>query len=311
MAKIINFLKELPFAICGLILGLVSLGNLLIAKGYHFAGGIYGSLGLLLMFVVLLKVIFTAKELIKSFDDPIVSSISPTFSMALMVICVFLNNFFPDLIIIKLIWWLAVIIQFALMIYFIFKHILPHPVGLSEVYPSWFITFVGIGVISNTSPAFHLGMGQIIIWVALFLYFLLLPIIFKRIFIFKNFQKSVYPLITILTAPGSLCLAGYLTVVDAKGISFTIFLFCLSQLLYLITLITVIKKYSTDFYPSYAAYTFPLVISATAIHLFIANFELTQLTILANFELLLAVVVVSLVFIKYLAFLAKQAIKLS
>lgn len=126
------------------------------------------------------------------------------------------------------------------MAYFVALHILPQKVGMGHVYPSWFITFVGLGVIPNTATVFNIEIGRIVLWPALLFYFILLPIITHRIFIFKKMHESTLPLITILTAPGSLCLAAYLTVTESKSNLFVLCLFLLSQLIYLATVVLVI-----------------------------------------------------------------------
>ncbi|MCI1842063.1 MAG: C4-dicarboxylate ABC transporter, partial [Lactococcus lactis] len=43
-SKFISFLKQIPLPICGLILGLISLGNLLYSKGYDILGNLYDML---------------------------------------------------------------------------------------------------------------------------------------------------------------------------------------------------------------------------------------------------------------------------
>ncbi|EKZ0224533.1 C4-dicarboxylate ABC transporter, partial [Enterococcus faecalis] len=49
-----KFLRKVPIPICGLILGMVSLGNLLYSLGYATIGTIYCVLGSLLMILVIL-----------------------------------------------------------------------------------------------------------------------------------------------------------------------------------------------------------------------------------------------------------------
>ena len=39
---------------------------------------------------------FTMKHALSTLDDPIIASVSPTFTMALMVICVFLDRIFTN-----------------------------------------------------------------------------------------------------------------------------------------------------------------------------------------------------------------------
>lgn len=142
----LNFLKKIPIPICGLILGMVSLGNLLYSKGFTFLGNIFDLVGLFFMFLIMLKLIFTMRHLLEALKDPIVGSVSPTFTMAWMVICVFLNRIFPHSSLVYFIWLCAIFLHFLLMAYFVALHILPQKVGMVHVYPSWFITFVGLGL---------------------------------------------------------------------------------------------------------------------------------------------------------------------
>ncbi|QQC73963.1 TDT family transporter [Lactococcus garvieae] len=305
----LNFLKKIPIPICGLILGMVSLGNLLYSKGFTFLGNTFDLVGLFFMFLIMLKLIFTMRHLLEALKDPIVGSVSPTFTMAWMVICVFLNRIFPHSSLVYFIWLLAIFLHFLLMAYFVALHILPKKVGMVHVYPSWFITFVGLGVIPNTATVFNLEIGRIVLWPALLFYFILLPIITHRIFIFKKMHESTLPLITILTAPGALCLAAYLTVTESKSNLFVFGLFLLSQLIYLATVVLVIPLLRLPFYPSYAAFTFPLVISATAVHLMAQSYPAftALLTPLSVIELVIAFFAVTYVLIRYSYFLVKKA----
>ncbi|MGL9730698.1 TDT family transporter [Enterococcus sp. DIV0756] len=306
-----NFLKTIPIPICGLILGTVSLGNLLFSEGFERIGNLFCYIGLVMMIVFLFKIIFTFKDTIAALRNPIVASVAPTFTMALMVIAAFLERLFPQLMLNDCLWLTAIILHLALMGYFITVHILPVEVTLEYVYPSWFITFVGIGVIPNTSSTFVKEIGEIAVWVALISYLILLPIMLKRIVHKKRFEDSAIPLITIMTAPGSLCLAGYLSVCKNVSFPLVILLLLLSQLIYLCIVLNMKKMLKVGFYPSYAAFTFPLVISATAI--FKASkvlenrpflFELTQS--LSIFETILAILVVCYVLIKYFSHLYTQ-----
>ncbi|MGL9969162.1 TDT family transporter [Enterococcus sp. DIV1420a] len=305
-----DFLKKVPIPICGLILGLVSLGNLLFSEGFVLLGNIYSWIAICLMGIILLKIVLTMKHTINTLNDPVVASVAPTFTMAWMVICVFLNRIFGDIRLIYYIWLAIIILHFILMIYFVAVHIFPIKIELEHIYPSWFITFVGIGVIPNTSEVFIKEWGRIMIWVALFFYIILLPIIYKRI-IEKEMHESAIPLITIMTAPGSLCLSGYLSIGGNKSILLISLLFVLSQFIYFCTIFSLKKLLMIRFYPSYAAFTFPLVISATAMYKIYLFFQLLVpyaniLKSLFIIETFIAVLIVSYVLIRYLRFLCQQ-----
>ena len=151
--------------------------------------------------------------------------------MALMVICVFLDRIFTNAAWINVLWIGAVILHFILMIYFVAVHIFPTKIELEHIYPSWFITFVGIGVIPNTLNCLSMSWEKLF-WVALFFYLLLLPILIKRITKSKEMPESTIPLLTIMTAPGSLCLAGYISMGGHLYMPLVVFLLILSQCIY-------------------------------------------------------------------------------
>lgn len=306
-----DFLKIIPIPICGLILALVSLGNLLKIDGLPKFGNAVGLIGIALMGLVVFKVIFTFKHTLSHMNNHIVASVAPTFTMALMVICTYFLEFEAIQPYLSYIWLGIVFLQFVLMLYFAYFFLLSKSVEIHHVYPSWFIIFVGIGVISITSSNFYPEFGRWIFWLALSFYLLLLPIILYRVVHVKNMEESTLPLITIIAAPGSLCLTGYLNAFDNENILLVTLLIVLSQGLYFVILTKLPKLLAIDFYPSYAAFTFPLVISAMAITT-AANFYIERgytaylLHWVAALESILAFMIVFYVLFKYIHYLLKQ-----
>ncbi|MFJ7666716.1 TDT family transporter [Lysinibacillus sp. NPDC097195] len=306
-----NFLKNIPLPICGLILALVSLGNLLKTESMPIFGSIIGLIGMILMSFVLFKIMFTFKHTLANLQNPIVASVAPTFTMSCMVICTYFLHFESIKPLLSWLWLGIVCLHFILMFYFTYNFLVVKSVRIQDIYPSWFITFVGIGVITITSINFYPEFGRWIFWLTLALYLILLPIILYRVFRVKNMEDATMPLITIIAAPGSLCLTGYLNAFDDKNILIVTLLFALSQGLYFIILSQLPKLLAVDFYPSYAGFTFPLVISATAITA-TTNFY-HQLGIssalfhwLAILESIIAFIIVFYVLYKYVMFLSQQ-----
>lgn len=311
MKEMKTFLKCVPLPMCGLILGLAALGNLLFIEGYATSSAVFFVIALVMMVPVLLKIMITPRQVLADLKNPIVASVAPTFTMAWMLICTFLKRLVPMFYLINWLWLMAVGLHFILMLYFVMVHILPDKLKFANIYPSWFITFVGIGVISNTAKIFALTLGKIIIWVALALYFILLPVILKRISQYRQMKEGTWPLITILAAPGSLCLSGYLTVITDKSLPFIIFLVILSQTLYFAILYFFKTMLKVKFYPSYGAFTFPMVITATVMsktyQLFADNPAIAELLrVLMVFETWVAVLIVCYVLICYLNYFVQQ-----
>lgn len=308
----ITILKKLPMAICGMILGIASLGNLFISLQMPTIGLTFGILSMVLMFLVLLKVLLTFNHAVQEITNPISAATLPTFTMALMVIATYWGNWgFHTFGLI--IWCVAIVVQLTITSVFVYLHLIKATIGIERVYPSWFVTFVGFGVAPVTASQFIPSVGRALLYLALGLYVILLPIVIYRLVKYHEMNEGVLPFITIVAAPASLCLTGYLNSFAEINVPFAIFLGILAQVLYLSTLLTMARIYISakhsllHFFPSFAAFTFPLVISATGLFTLLKRFphaELTPLfTGLAYIELVVATVVIFFVLGHYLRFI--------
>ncbi|EOO27884.1 hypothetical protein IIU_05867 [Bacillus cereus VD133] len=307
----VNFLKSIPIPICGLILALVSMGNLIKLQGFITFGNVIGIIGIILESLILLKIIFQWEHTVDTLKNPIVASVSPTFTMGLMTICTYFVGFFSNSNYIKVIWLIIIVIHFILMIYFSYFFLISKKISITDIYPSWFIVYVGMGDISVTSNNFYPELGRNMFWITFALYIILLPVILKRVFIVKNMEEPTLPLITIIAAPGSLCLTGYMNAFNDKNLFFIIALLALSQILYFIVIGHLPRLLKLKFYPSYAAFTFPLVISATAVTTVNTYFNFLGMnnfliSLLAIMESIVAFIIVLYVLFRYLSFLMRE-----
>lgn len=303
-----KFLSMLPLPICGLILGLVSLGNLLKSIGFDVIGMIIGMIGITGMLLIVMKLIFLFKPTVLLLKDPIVGSVAPTFSMSLMVICTYLAAYPPLASLASYLWLTAIGIHVGLVAYFTYIHVIKTQITMTSIYPSWFILYVGFGIITVTGNMFYPAIGQFFFWVALCGYVLLLPVILRRILFTKHLPTATLPLLTIVAAPGSLCLTGYLKGFQHPNLGLVMVLLAVSQALYFFILLCLPTLLKLPFFPSYGAFTFPLVISATAIgtgNQFLTALEHPSrgLSVLANMECGIALMMVGYVLIRYVAFL--------
>lgn len=81
---------------------------------------------------------------------------------------------------------------------------------------------------------------------------------------YKEVPDPAKPLICIYAAPASLCIAGYVQSVTPKSYGFLLGMFAAACLLYIFALVKAAGYLRLPFYPSYASFTFPFVISAIA-----------------------------------------------
>lgn len=303
-----RFLKSIPLPICGLILAIVSLGNLFKDYQHLLIGDFLGMIGIALILVIVLKIISAPQDTLTDLHDPIIASVAPNFSMALLIAATFFTAY-PVLA--NSIWYLGVILQYGLLVYFTWRFVGTQQLRFTQIYPSWFIIYVGIGVIPLTAANFNPLLGQITFWLALSAYLGLLPFVIWRVLFVRQMPEATLPLITVMAAPGSLCLAGYLRDFAHPQTFLLWGLVILAQLAYLFVLFLMPRLAQVPFCPSYAAFTFPLVISALAMTYLVDYLQkggqhLVWLQLAARGESLIALVVVGCISLRYLKYLRRQ-----
>jgi exfoliative toxin A/B len=302
-----NFIKKIPVPIGGLMLALAVCGNLLLSYGaiYRILFGIISGLLLLLL---ILKVTFDTKGVVDSFKNPVIASVVPTFSMGLMILATYINPYAHSISFV--IWVIGLLLHCLLIVHFTVKFIFKF--DIKKVFPSYFVVYVGIVVASITAPAYNLiSIGKGAFWFGFITYLCLLPIVIYRTFIIKSIQEPALPTISIFAAPASLCLAGYLACFQIKSIYMLGFLGGLSFLMFLGVILYLPKMLKLKFYPSYSAFTFPLVISAVAMkqlngYLVKSEQPIYMLKYFVKFQELLAVLIVFYVLIRYFKFIFQQ-----
>lgn len=171
----------------------------------------------------------------------------------------------------KVIWFIGLILHVILIIYFTKEFVLKF--GIKKVFTSWYIVYVGIVAMNINCADFGMqSLGKIVFWFGFASTLILLALVTYRYMIIKDFAPPAIPLFCIYTAPVSLCLAGYMNTFTPPEPSLIYFMLILSLLIYLIVLVNLPRFLAMPFYPSYAAFTFPFVISAVAVKLTTAKF---------------------------------------
>ena len=299
-------LKKIPLPFCGVALGFAALGNLLSTYSFGpLVKNICGGISVFILIILIIKFLTDMNGFKEDMKNPIMASVFGTFSMAMMI----LGGYqVPHPAFAKALWCLGIIIHLILIIYFTMTFVVKF--DLKKVFASWFIVYVGIVASSINSKALGMqNLGQIFFWFGFIAVLILLVVVTKRYLTLKEIPDPAKPIFCIYTAPVSLCLAGYMQAFDQKNAVLIYFMAMLSILLYIIVLINLPKFLSLPFFPSYAAFTFPFVISAIAIKMatnFFNNVNpgLASVTkILFNIQTWIAVVLVVYTLLRYLGFI--------
>lgn len=301
-----SLIRKTPIPIAGLMLGLAGLGNLVVGYGIYYRY-LAGLLSFLITILLIIR-LFMSKDTLKSeFDNPIVASVTPTFFMGLMILATYLKEIIPSLAI--YIWYFAIILHISWILWFTIRFIFNFK--LKQVFPSFFIVYVGLVVASVTAPVFNnLKLGQFIFYFGFVAYLILLPVVIYRVLFFKNIKSPALPTITIFTAPAALCLAGYLSSFSENNFTLTAVLTLLTIVMLLGVTIYLPRMIKIGFYPSFSAFTFPYVISAIGLKMsakFWQNkFGFNWFKYLAGITEILAIGLVLFVLLAYINFFYKS-----
>lgn len=303
-----DIIKKVPVPICGVMLGVAALGNLLqsYSEGIRSICGIVAAL---LLILALLKLIMFPGMIKEDMNNPIMASVAGTFPMALMLLSVYMKPligrgaFF--------IWVLAILLHIALIIYFTVKFIFR--LQMPKVFASYYIVYVGIVAAAVTAPAYEqLSVGAASFWFGFIALIVLLALVTMRYIKYREVPEPAKPLICIYAAPTSLCVAGYVQSVSPKSYSFLMGMFVAASILYIFALAKAVGCLKLPFYPSYSAFTFPFVISAiaskqTAACLANMGRPIPALQYVVLIETMIAVILVVYTLVRFLGFIFAKA----
>lgn len=294
-------LKKFPVAVCGLALGLASLGNLLPAF-WPPLRYVCGGVSFLILLAFTIRALTDFGSIRKELENPVAFSVLPTYTMAVMLLSGYAKPFAGDAAV--AVWFAALALQFVIMAAFVRTFVVKF--NIENVFPSWFVMFVGIVVASVTSPVMEQKeVGRLVFFAGFTLYMALLPVVLYRVLKIGGIPQPARPTAAIFTAPANLCFVGYMSAFDEKSVALAVFMIMISLIFWLAVVFSLPKLLRLPFFPSYSAFTFPFVISATAYKAGSAFFTgalAGALGALSLFALIIAVAAVLYVLLRYCMF---------
>ncbi|MCL1090454.1 TDT family transporter [Shewanella profunda] len=299
---------KLPSPMAGLALAIASLGWTWesVLPSLNGMGQLIGAIiASILLLLLAGKFLLHPNILTNELSHPVVASVIPTFTMALMVISKMLGHYLPNAGL--TLWVVAIVIHVIFLGAFIYYRAIDFK--LEHMVPSWFVPPIGIIVAAVSFPAegYRWLVNAILVF-GMLVYLVMLPLMLYRLIFCQAVPDAAKPTIAILAAPASLLLAGYLTVCQQPSIALVALLVSIAVLMTCIVYLAFFHLLKLPFSPSYAAFTFPMVIGATALFktstwlMQYRHFEKLAMWInyLADVELLVATVIVIYVVLRYL-----------
>ena len=263
-----KFIKTIPMATCGLSLALAALGNLLLPLSNGAAiRYICGILSFAVLIIFAMKVFLDRPHAREELKTPVPLSILPTATMAAMLLTTYIRPYIPEIALV--IWYAAIVVHVGIILVFIKRFVLNFKLG--TVFPSWFIVGIGIVAASVTAPVMGaVFIGQIAFYIGLALYFVILPLVVLRMNKIKTFPEPLRKTVAIFAAPMSLLVVGYFSSFVHQGQDNPALVYAMltiAAVSYIYVTCMMFSLLKIDFYPTYAAFTFPYVISAAAFRL--------------------------------------------
>jgi len=254
-------LRNIPSALSGLALGVVSLGWLWSRVAENESISLLAALvASVLLIAVALKFLLQPQTLKQDLACAQAGSVIATFSMASMIVGNIFYQQYGD--IGRYLWAAMVAAHLLILLNFVTQVFKYH--RLSAL-PSWFVPTVGIIVAVVTNPDILPETATLpVVHFGIVCYLILLPLVLLRVYqgALTEVQK---PLLAIFSAPPSLCLLGYLTVTESPESSLLVLLTGFAILSTFSVYVLLIPLLRGGFSPALAACTFPLVVSASAL----------------------------------------------
>lgn len=276
---------NLPLPFSGLILAIFALANLVKSYSISLYNGL-SVLGLVLLVMMTIRILFKINDFTKGLKHPLVSSVLPTYSMAIILASGYLRAFeFAPLL-----WYLGIILHLLFIVNYTTRFLFKFE--LKNIFPSIFIVYIGI--VCSSVVSYQADISRILLYFAMIVYIPLLILVIYRMLKIP-LPNPAKPTFMIFAAPVSLCLAGYLSIAETSPVSIWALLI-VSQVFYLLAIYKIYTLIQLDFGPSFAAFTFPLVISAIALKKSMIVLAIQEISFLVHLETIIAMVMVTYIF---------------
>ena len=310
-----NNFKNVPTPLGGLALGISSLG-LLWQFLFQFGQAFTAIISSCLLVLLFLKYVLNPALIISDLKHPVLGSVLPTFCMALMIVSTFIAKFSASIALTM--WLFAIVLHFVLFV--LFCYFQNQNRNIKNVLPSWFIPPIGI-VAGTVTFQHHLPiyeafepLAHFLLYYGFAFYVITLPIVLYRWLFLGAIPDAAKPTLGVIAAPASLTLAGYLFMEQNLNLSFMEGYILLAIIMTVSVYLLLLKLLKMNFSVGMSAYTFPLVISATAmakLSFYLAENSVnlwlsTWIYYSAQIELVLATLIVCYISVKYLQHYLKR-----
>lgn len=283
------------------------------AFGFHFGVGLvlllvaYGAFAVIGT-VYLTKLVKHTQQVVDEFNHPVKASFFPAIAISLLLLSIGTIETWREAA--GLFWVVGAGLQIIFTLVFMSRWISCR-CEIIHANPAWFIPVVGNIIVPIAGVDFaHREVAWFFFSIGLFFWFVLLTVIFSRLFFQSQLPPQLMPTLFILAAPPAIGFVAYTKITgEMDGFSHVLFYVAI---FFVLLLFSMARSFaSIQFYVSWWAYTFPLCAVTIAT---IAAYNFTGLVMLGWLSavlLMMATLIVAMVALKTIQAFRHNAICIS
>lgn len=311
--KLENIVKNTPLPVAGLAFAITGLGGLFIEFGQGaWAKPVFGFLGASLLIIVVIKALFLPKNLKANLQNPVQAAVGTVIPFTFMMDAAYLSSSMPKTA--SFMWLFALLAMFVYLAWFHYKYTLNF--HIKEIFAAYFIPFVGFCLPVMTSHHLHIDwlplqtIRQVLFYLSIVGFLVTFVIISVRYLKIPVDEVSARPIFAIYTAPLPMLLVSYVRLIphEQQYAPLVLVTLILSQLVFVVVLSQLPSYFKNGFFPSYAALTFPFIVTANGMFEGLRVLHASPVwSYLAYAEGIFAIAMTLFVLVKYLLFFKKIA----
>jgi len=262
MKNLTRKVAGLPVALLPTMVGAITLSNVYYSV-FSFAWIMHLTTiaAMVIWLLAVVKIIIHFDIFLGEYKNPVLASLYAAVTMLLMLFGAYLHPFFPEFG--KGLWLAAILLHSVQILIFTYRHLIKSR-SWDTFVPTWLVAYLGILV----SVAVGGRMDELLLNRMIFYYGLVTCCVLVVFLIYRLSTRPLAPIFLhskcIFLAPPSLCLVGYLTVMEYINPLVAYLLYAIVLLMFLYFLKNLPAFFSVPFAPGFAGLTFPNAIGIVA-----------------------------------------------
>lgn len=254
-------LERIPVAVLPSFVGAMTLSNVYNSMGYAWVRHLTMWAATIVLICYFIKIICFFDTCKKEYMTTVPSSLYAGFTMVMMILGSYYFDYSQT--VGKGIFVVGFCLQIIHILVFTYNNLIKKR-DIETFVPSWFVTYNGFMVCCVVGGVMNMnGILRIVVCYGIIVYFILVPFMIWRL-LKVEIKPAVYHTMAVLPSPCSLCLVGYLNLIENKiePLLWLLYVCVLASVLFVVVKLP--KFFSFSFMPSFASLTFPMAIGVVA-----------------------------------------------